>query len=121
MKTTWPTLNSYEEHSRRAAGRRRHNQRRRMARDVRRHQVALLLTEYAERGQLGHGVQARIASRLGISPVTAHRDVHAVLAGARTPADVLDGASTAAIRGAAPCSRFPFPSASDCGRGMQVG
>lgn len=79
MGTQW-TPTTPEGFRLRAAGRRRYNALRRSQRDVRRAQVARLVTEF---GGIGRGVQVRVARILGVSPSTVSRDVSAVLGDTR--------------------------------------
>ena len=66
---------SWDEVCRRKAGRDRYNSVRRLLRAERRFRVLELLSRYG----MDRGVQARIAKELGVSRVTVHRDVKALL------------------------------------------
>ncbi len=76
-REAWSASTSTDEAHRRASGRRQYNAVRQFRAIVRRGEVAKLLD------QLGyaHGVQVRIARRLGVSPATISRDVTALLTG----------------------------------------
>lgn len=67
-----PTQQAYE----RASGRRHYNAIRRLNRELRRGEVAQLLSRY---GLLTWGVQTKIARQLGINKSTVCRDIAALL------------------------------------------
>jgi hypothetical protein len=75
----WSASTSTDEAHRRASGRRQYNAVRQFRAILRRAEVAQLLNQLG----YGHGVQVRIARRLGVSPATISRDVAAVLAAPR--------------------------------------
>ena len=75
MSNNWSAPTSWDEVCRRKAGRDRYNSVRRLQRAERRFRVLELLSRYG----MDRGVQARIAKELGVSRVTVHRDVAALL------------------------------------------
>ena len=75
MSNNWSAPTSWDEVCRRKAGRDRYNSVRRLQRAERRFRVLKLLGRYG----MDRGVQARIAKELGVSRVTVHRDVKALL------------------------------------------
>ena len=75
MSSNWSAPTSWDEVCRRKAGRDRYNSVRRLQRAERRFRVLKLLSRYG----MDRGVQARIARELGVSRVTVHRDVEALL------------------------------------------
>ena len=75
MSNNWSAPTSWDEVCRRKAGRDRYNSVRRLQRAERRFRVLELLARYG----MDRGVQARIAKELGVSRVTVHRDVAALL------------------------------------------
>ena len=75
MSNNWSAPTSWDEVCRRKAGRDRYNSIRRLQRAERRFRVLKLLSRYG----MDRGVQARIAKELGVSRVTVHRDVKALL------------------------------------------
>lgn len=75
MSKFWGAHTSWDEVCRRAAGRAKYHALRRLERDLRRRRVLRLLARHG----LGHGVQARIARKLGVAESTISRDTKALL------------------------------------------
>jgi hypothetical protein len=80
VSNDWGQTTDWETVCRRNAGRRHYNAVRQVRRDYRRVQVARLLLKYGQDNLPLHGLQARIARELGVSPATISRDVQALLA-----------------------------------------
>jgi hypothetical protein len=78
VRNDWATATNWDTVCRRNAGRRHYNAVRGFRRAARRLQVARLLLEYGRDGLARHGLQARIARELGVSPGTISRDVRAM-------------------------------------------
>lgn len=75
MMSQWSRKTSDGEVARRAGGRARYNALRRDLARIRRKEVERLLLTWGH----DHGVQARIAAHLGVSPATISRDLTAIL------------------------------------------
>ena len=75
MPTTWGAC-SADEAYRRAGGRRRHNSLRKLAAELRRGDLAVLMRE----GGLGPGAQSRYARVLGVHRSTISRDLDILIA-----------------------------------------
>jgi hypothetical protein len=83
VRNDWGAATDWETVCRRNAGRRRYNAVRGFRRALRRAQVARLLLKYGRDGLARHGLQARVARELGVSPGTICRDVQAMMEDSR--------------------------------------